>query len=367
MRSSKGSAVAVALAAGIGVAAVPAQADARSATDGPVTITATGHHNGQVRIDVTESGENYLLIDPTRPGTRCATPNGRTVSIPKDRPPGPGSETFTACVDIMYGAQRQWDMLRDWLGRSGPPGNGRNAPAVYDPSGRGPIWGGYVMFGRMPTGGAPATTLDLVGHQFGHLVYQSTPGGTGSGNESGGLFEGASDIFGVLTDHYADHPQNRPNYLIGDSPSLMGDRPLRYMYNPSLLGDPNCYSSAIPSTEVHAAAGPLNHWFYLLAEGANPGGGKPSSPVCGGDPAALTGIGIRQAGRIFMGALQRKTAQWSYAKTRVASVAAAIDLFGPGSAECAITKAAWRAVSVQEQPGEASCAGSTPSPAPAGP
>ncbi|WP_158578811.1 M4 family metallopeptidase [Spongiactinospora rosea] len=359
MRSSKASAAAFALTAGIGVAAVPAQA----AADGPVTVTASGYHNGPVRIDVTESGDNYILNDLTRPGTRCGAADGRPLSVPKDSLPGPVNETFAACVDIMYGAQRQWDMLRDWLGRNGPQGNGRNAPAVYDPSGRGPIWGGYVVFTTMPTGGrAPATTLDLVGHQFGHVIYQSTPGGTGSGNESGGLFEGAADIFGVLTDHYADHPRNRPNYLIGDSPSLMGDRPLRNMYNPSLLGDPNCYSTAIPSTEVHAAAGPLNHWFYLLAEGANPGGGKPSSPVCAGEPTAVTGIGIRQAGRIVMNALLRKTSQWNYAKMRVASVSAAIDLFGPGSPECPATKAAWRAVNVHPQPGEPSCA--DPSPAP---
>ena len=54
------------------------------------------------------------------------------------------------------------------------------------------------------------------------------------------------------------------------------------MYNPSLVGDPNCYSTSIPSTEVHAAAGPLNHWFYLLAEGTNPTNGQPASPTCNG-------------------------------------------------------------------------------------
>ena len=54
------------------------------------------------------------------------------------------------------------------------------------------------------------------------------------------------------------------------------------MYNPSLVGDPNCYSSSIPSAEVHAAAGPVNHWFYLLAEGTNPTDGQPTSPTCNG-------------------------------------------------------------------------------------
>ena len=52
------------------------------------------------------------------------------------------------------------------------------------------------------------------------------------------------------------------------------------MYNPSAVGDPNCYSSSIPGTEVHAAAGPGNHWFYLLAQGTNPAGGsRPARPA----------------------------------------------------------------------------------------
>ena len=64
------------------------------------------------------------------------------------------------------------------------------------------------------------------------------------------------------------------------------------MYNPSAVGDPNCYSSSIPSTEVHAAAGPGNHWFYLLSQGTNPTGG-PTSPTCNG--STVTGIGIQKA------------------------------------------------------------------------
>ncbi len=54
------------------------------------------------------------------------------------------------------------------------------------------------------------------------------------------------------------------------------------MYNPSLAGDDNCYSSSTPTAEVHAAAGPGNHWFYLLAEGTNPTNGQPTSPTCNG-------------------------------------------------------------------------------------
>ena len=66
------------------------------------------------------------------------------------------------------------------------------------------------------------------------------------------------------------------------------------MYNPSALGDPNCWSRRIKNTEVHAAAGPLNHWFYLLSQGSN---GSPAVPTCNG--STVTGLGIQTAGKIF--------------------------------------------------------------------
>ena len=44
---------------------------------------------------------------------------------------------------------------------------------------------------------------------------------------------------------------------------------------------------------MHAAAGPGNHWFYLLAEGSNPTNGQPASPTCNG--STVTGIGIQKA------------------------------------------------------------------------
>ena len=56
---------------------------------------------------------------------------------------------------------------------------------------------------------------------------------------------------------------------------------------------------------MHAAAGPGNHWFYLLAEGTNPGDGQPSSPTC--NSTTVTGIGIQKAGKIFYNAMLMKT------------------------------------------------------------
>ena len=136
--------------------------------------------------------------------------------------------------------------------------------------------------------------------------------------------------------------------------NLVGNGPIRYMYNPSLAGDANCYSSATPTAEVHAAAGPGNHWFYLLAEGTNPTDGQPTSPTCNG--STLTGIGIQKAEKIMYNAMLMKTSSSSYLKYRTWTLTAAKNLYGATSCtEFNAVKAAWDAVSVPAQAGDPTC------------
>ncbi|WP_043635699.1 M20/M25/M40 family metallo-hydrolase [Nonomuraea candida] len=319
--------------------------------------TGNGYYYGQVTINTSGSGSSYSMTDSTRPGIQCGGQNGAAYTGPDDSwGNGSGTNLESACVDALYGVQREWDMLREWLGRNGINGSGRGFPARVGLNQANAYWNGsYTNFGRNQAGTQQATPMDVVAHEYGHAIFQTTPGGAGSGNENGGINEGTGDIFGALTEHYANHPSDPPDYLVGEEVNLVGQGPIRNMYNPNALGDPNCYSSAIPTTEVHAAAGPLNHWFYLLAEGNNPGGGKPSSPICSGGPSSVTGIGIQKAGKIFMGALSRKTSTWRYTNVRAASVAAVIELYGASSVECNTTKAAWSAVSVAAAANEPAC------------
>jgi Zn-dependent metalloprotease len=299
------------------------------------------------------------MTDPQRSGLRCGGQNGSTYTG-SDSAWGNASGTNleTACVDALYAVQKEWDMLGSWLGRNGINGSGGGFPLRVGLNQANAYWNGsYTNFGHNQAGTKQATSVDVVGHENGHAVFTTTPGGDGggNGNEKGGMNESAGDIFGALTEHYMNEPStlDPPDYLVGEEVDLVGSGPIRNMYNPSALGDPNCYSSSIPSTEVHAAAGPQNHWFYLLAEGSNPGGGKPSSPTCNG--SSVTGIGVQKAGQVFMGGLNRKVTNWSHARARVATVAAAVQLF-PGSAtECNAVKAAWSAINVPAQSGEASC------------
>ncbi|MGV9329641.1 M4 family metallopeptidase [Streptosporangium sandarakinum] len=322
--------------------------------------TGNSFYNGNpVTIQTSGSGGSYSMTDGTRPGLRCGGQNGAAYTGTDDSwGNGRGTDLETACVDALYAAQREWDMLRSWLGRNGFNGSGGAYPARVGMTDVNAYWNGsYTTFGRNQAGSQQATSMDVVAHEFGHAIFQfSGSGGAGSGNEAGGLNESTGDIFGALTEHFAANSADPPDYTVGETVNLTGNGPIRNMYNPGALGHPNCYSSAIPNTEVHAAAGPQNHWFYLLAEGSNPAG-KPSSPVCSGP--SLTGIGIQKAGQIFMAGLNSKTAPWTHAKARSATVAAARQLFPGSCTEVNAVKAAWSAVSVPAQSGEPTC---TPNP-----
>ncbi|MFG2987817.1 M28 family peptidase [Streptomyces sp. NPDC048257] len=310
---------------------------------------------GPLTIDTTNSGSTYTLRDPNRTGLSCADYSTGTVFTKSSDSWGTGNPTSreTGCVDLMFAAQKQWDMLSQWLGRNGVSGNGRSFPAKVGLSDLNAYWdGSSVTIGRNSANEWIAG-IDVVAHEYGHAIDSNTPGGT-SGQESG-LGEATGDIFGALTEAFANEPApyDTPDYTVGEVINLQGRGPIRNMYNPPAVNnDPACYSSAIPGTEVHAAAGPLNHWFYLLAEGTSPGGGKPNSSTCNG--STLTGVGVQNAGKIFYGGMLLKTSSMSYKKYRTATLSSAksldtsCDLFNK-------TKGAWDAISVPAQSADPTC------------
>lgn len=317
-----------------------------------------GFYNGQVTISTSGSGTSFSMSDPTRPGIRCGGQDGATFTGTDDNwGNGTGTSLETACVDALYGVQQQWDMLSSWLGRDGLNGSGRGFPARVGLNAVNAFWNGrFASFGHSRDNQRQATPQDVVAHEFGHAIFQTTPGGAGGGRENGGLNEGTGDIFGALTEFFANNPNDPPDFLVGEEVNLVGSGEIRNMFNPAAKGHPNCWSTDIPNTEVHAAAGPLNHWFYLVSQGSDPPGG-PASPICAGGPPSVTGIGIIKAGQVFYNALLAKTSTWRYANARLASINAAVNAFGADSAECVTVTAAWNAVSVPVQSGEPSCGG----------
>ncbi|MFD3554213.1 M28 family peptidase [Streptomyces goshikiensis] len=326
--------------------------------DEVVAGTGTSKWNGPnpLTIDTTAASGTYSLRDPNRPGLSCADYSTGSVFSKSSDSWGTGNATSkeTGCTDLMFAAQKQWNMLSQWLGRNGVDGNGRSFPGKVGLSDLNAYWdGSSVTIGRNSANEWIAG-IDVVGHEYGHAIDSNTPGGT-SGQESG-LGEATGDIFGALTEAYANEPApyDVPDYTVGEMINLQGRGPIRNMYNPPAVNnDPACYSSAIPGTEVHAAAGPLNHWFYLLAEGTSPGGGKPSSPTC--NSSTLTGVGVQSAGKIFYGGMLLKTSGMSYKKYRTATLSSAKSLDPTTCNLFNKTKAAWDAISVPAQSGDPTC------------
>ncbi|MGW4651063.1 M28 family peptidase [Kitasatospora sp. NPDC004289] len=318
--------------------------------------TANSKWNGpSPTITTTASGSTYSLRDPSRPGLSCADYSTGQVFSKSSDTWGNGSSTSkeTGCADVFFAAQKEWDMLRDWLGRNGHNGNGGSWPVKVGLNDVNAYWDGSSVSIGHNNANEWIASIDVVGHEFGHGLDQFTPGGAAS-NEAG-LGEATGDIMGALTEAYANQsaPYDAPDYLVGEMINLVGSGPIRNMYNPSQVSNnPNCYSSSIPNTEEHAAAGPLNHWFYLLAEGSAPGGGKPNSPTC--NSSSVTGIGIQNAGKVFYGGMLLKTSSMTYKKYRVATLSAAKTL-DPTCNFYNRAKAAWDAVSVPAQTGEVTC------------
>ncbi|WP_193607634.1 M4 family metallopeptidase [Nocardioides lijunqiniae] len=320
--------------------------------------SGTGYYNGAVSIGTSGSGSSYSMTDTAHPGLKCGGQNGAAYTGTDDVwGNGSGTNLETACVDVLYAAGKETDMLAAWLGRNGIKGNGSNYPARVGLNDVNAYYDGSIInFGHSQDNARQLTAIDIVAHENGHGIFQTTPGGSTGGNETGGLNEAAGDIFGALTEAYAANPNDPADFLVGEEANLVGNGPIRNMYNPSAVGDPNCYSSSIPTTEVHAAAGPLNHWFYLLSQGSN---ASPASPTCNG--STVTGVGIQTAGKIFYNGLLLKTSSWTHGKARVATLTATKNLYG--STDCSTftkVKAAWDAVSVPAQSGEPTCGGSTP-------
>jgi Zn-dependent metalloprotease len=324
--------------------------------DDVLDATGRGAYYGEVSITTQGSGGRFTMTDPTRPGLSCGGQNGAAFTSTTDTwGGGAATDLVTGCVDAMYVVSQEWNMLRDWLGRDGIDGNGRAFPIRQGLNDVNAFWNGSrVEIGHSSDNRRLLNSIDVLGHEFGHAINQFTPGGSSGGNEAGGMNESTGDIFGALTEFYARNPGDPGDYTTGELANLTGNGPIRNMADPSKLGDPNCFSASIPTTEVHAAAGPQNHWFYLLAEGSRPANGQPVSPTC--NNSAVSGIGIEKAGQVYMATLMRKTSGWTHAKARAASVAAAAQLFGAGT-ECATVKAAWSAVSVAAGSGEPACTG----------
>jgi Zn-dependent metalloprotease len=284
-------------------------------------------------------------------GWGCAT---GTLFTSPDNSFGNGSTSSreSAAVDAQYGTNMTWDFYKTTFNRNGIFGNGTGSyNRVHYGSGYvNAFWDGTKMTYGDGDGVdyGPLTSLDVAGHEMSHGVTENTAGLTYSG-ESGGLNESTSDIFGTMVEFFANNGNDPGDYLIGEEFDLKNHLGFRRMDNPAADGSSaNCWCSSTKNLDVHYSSGVGNHFFYLLSEGSGAktlNGVSYNSPTCNG--STVTGIGRDAAAAIWYRALTvYMTSSTNYSGARTATLNAARDLYGAGSAQYNAVATAWSAVNV---------------------
>ncbi|MFB7594192.1 M4 family metallopeptidase [Streptomyces sp. NPDC056160] len=349
--------------------AATAQATAPRSTAAQATGTGQSIYSGRVSLDVTQSGSGYSMQDPAHGNGYTTNLNHATsgtgsvfTSSSGNFGNGSNSDPASAGVDAHYGAAMTFDYYKNVQGRNGIFGDGRGVPSRthYGNAYVNAFWDGSQMtYGDGQGNARPLVELDVAGHEMSHGVSGALTGWDETG-ETGGMNEGTSDIFGTMVEFYANNPVDTPDYTMGELININGDnRPLRYMYNPSLDGQsPNCWNSGNGSLDPHYSMGPLNHWFFLLAVGSGDHG-YGNSPTC--NSSTVNGIGNDKAAKIWYKALASyANSSEDYHQARIDSLKAAADLYGAHCTEYNTVEAAWAAVSVtgaDPVPGPGNCGG----------
>jgi thermolysin len=195
-----------------------------------------------------------------------------------------------------------------------------------------------------------AGALDIAAHELTHGVTSSTSALIYL-NESGALDEAFSDIIGTSVEFFYQTPgagRGQAEYIVGEdvargvSPGVPSG--IRSMADPGAFFDPDHYSLRFLGEEdnggVHTNSTIVSHAFYLAIEG----GTNRTSGL------SVQGVGAanrEQMERVFYRAFAfLLPSDATFSTARAATIQAARDLYGVGSAaERAVTQA-WTAVGV---------------------
>jgi bacillolysin len=192
-----------------------------------------------------------------------------------------------------------------------------------------------------------AGSLDVVAHELTHGVTAFSSRLTGPG-EPGALNEAFSDMMGASVEFFIQPPGTGPmtaDYLMGEDlvtsvvPTLV-----RSLQDPQSLGTPDHYSRRLTDPfdngEVHANSTIVSHAFYLAIEG----GTNRTSGL------SVQGVGAANREQIekvfYRGFTQLLPSSATFSVARAATVQAARDLYGAGSAVERAVVDAWTAVGV---------------------
>ena len=183
-----------------------------------------------------------------------------------------------------------------------------------------------------------AGALDIVAHELTHgvtdyssrLIYQGEPGA---------LNEAFSDIMGTAVE-FSFQPE-KADYLLGEDAFTPGGT--RSMQNPMAYGDPDHYAVRYTGSGdnggVHINSGIANNAFYLAIEGG--------VHRLGASVQGVGGANRAQIERVFYRAFTAFLApSATFAQARAATIQAARELYGIGSAPDTAVTQAWNAVGV---------------------
>jgi len=347
------------------------------------TVVGVGksQYNGEVPINTTLVDGKYKMIDDSRGtgGTFGAmaitnanhgTSAGSVyVSEGAENVWGDGKQYIaggsttdangqTAAVNAMWGLMNTYDTLKNvfnWLSLDGNNTSTYIAAhvntaydnAYYSDTCRCMFIGDGASFNSLGS-------IDVIGHEMGHGITAATSNLTYSG-ESGGLNESSSDINGEVVEAYAraggkgnSVPASGNDWVLGKEISKNGT-PLRWMFRPSKDGSsPDAWSSSLKRLDVHYSSGPNNRMFYFLSQGSNNDkAGDTYSKYLVRNPAAMTGVGLDKAYRIWFKANTTKfTSSTNYAEARARMIESAEELYGKGSKESIAVQRAYAAINV---------------------
>ena len=185
----------------------------------------------------------------------------------------------------------------------------------------------------------PMVYLDVMGHEFTHLVAFGLNGG-GIDTDAMALNESFADIMGLTVSNWAkgtDIWQIAPGSTNGDC--------VRDFVNPNAMNAPECYGDPLyqsfdhePIYDPHQNANVQNHMFYLLVKG---GEGVNSL----GQDYSVTAMDQRQAEDLAFSVLVDHTCPgMMYEDCAKVWITTAGDIYGQGSAQQRSVTQAWHAV-----------------------
>lgn len=318
-----------------------------------VSGTLSTFYNGTKSTTVDQiSGSQFRLQQSTKNINTKNCNNGTSPSSAVDFTNNSANWSATTPInksvfDLYYGLEKTYDYYIAKFSRNSYDGNGTQIQgrAHYDNSFNNAFWDGtYMVFGDGDgINYYPFATTDIVGHELTHAVTESSAGLLYS-DESGGLNESFSDIFGVAVDFYAN--PSTANFFEGEQCS-MSNTPFRDMTNPKATLQPNTYmgqywvpAGGSDNGGVHTNSQVQNYWFYLLCQGGN---GTNDNAVS----YNVSGIGISNAEKIaYRNLTNYLTPNSTYNDARTYAIQSAIDLFGSCSNNVTQCANAWYAVGV---------------------